>query len=211
MFIDNKYTRLYYRIINNRLQNPIMLGYKERHHIVPKSLGGSNLKENTVHLTVREHFVCHRLLPKMTSGLDRQRMYHALVCFLKPLQKSRPDIVITSYVVAQAREESARFLSQTRKGKATRPAGEYRHSEETKRKQSASALGIVKRPKGYAHTEETKQKMSANRKGKNAGTPSWNKGITQECPYCKKIVGGTLNRWHGENCKMRLSSSLESS
>lgn len=37
----------------------------ERHHIIPKSLGGSSLKENLVDLTPREHFICHWLLAKI--------------------------------------------------------------------------------------------------------------------------------------------------
>lgn len=36
--------------------------YYERHHIIPKCLGGDNSKENLVLLTAREHFVAHKLL-----------------------------------------------------------------------------------------------------------------------------------------------------
>lgn len=36
--------------------------YFEKHHIIPKTMGGNNSKENTVLLTAKEHFVCHRLL-----------------------------------------------------------------------------------------------------------------------------------------------------
>ena len=59
------YKKLYNQIIENRKQNPISEGYKERHHIIPKSLGGSDEKENLVDLTTREHFICHYLLAKM--------------------------------------------------------------------------------------------------------------------------------------------------
>lgn len=38
--------------------------YTESHHIVPKCMGGSNHKSNLVHLTPREHFICHWLLWK---------------------------------------------------------------------------------------------------------------------------------------------------
>ena len=77
MFIDNKYSKCYYRIIGHRKNNPFN-GYTERHHIVPKSLGGSNKKENIVALTAREHFICHRLLVKMTIGKDKMKMSFAL-------------------------------------------------------------------------------------------------------------------------------------
>jgi len=36
--------------------------YKEKHHIIPKCMGGSNKKNNMVDLTAREHFLVHSLL-----------------------------------------------------------------------------------------------------------------------------------------------------
>ena len=69
MFINNKYSKCYYKIIEYRKNNTFD-GYVERHHIIPKSLGGSNKKENIIALTAREHFVCHRLFIKMTIGRD---------------------------------------------------------------------------------------------------------------------------------------------
>jgi hypothetical protein len=67
LFIDNKYTHTYYKIIE-RSKSRIIPYYTEKHHIIPKSLGGSNKKDNLALLTAREHFICHLLLTKMTSG-----------------------------------------------------------------------------------------------------------------------------------------------
>lgn len=36
--------------------------YYEKHHIVPYCLNGKNIKQNTVLLTAREHYICHKLL-----------------------------------------------------------------------------------------------------------------------------------------------------
>lgn len=36
--------------------------YYEKHHIIPKCLGGQNTGENLVLLTGREHWICHKLL-----------------------------------------------------------------------------------------------------------------------------------------------------
>jgi hypothetical protein len=36
--------------------------YYENHHIIPRCMGGLNVKENLVLLTAREHFICHKLL-----------------------------------------------------------------------------------------------------------------------------------------------------
>ena len=52
----------------------------ENHHIIPRSCGGSNAKDNTVFLTTREHFICHRLLVKIYKNnvLYRKKMIYAL-------------------------------------------------------------------------------------------------------------------------------------
>jgi hypothetical protein len=42
--------------------------YCEQHHIVPKSLGGTDEKNNFVFLTAREHFIAHLLLAHIFGG-----------------------------------------------------------------------------------------------------------------------------------------------
>ncbi len=39
--------------------------YTEKHHIIPKCLGGDNSKNNLVKLTAKEHYVIHRLLVRI--------------------------------------------------------------------------------------------------------------------------------------------------
>jgi hypothetical protein len=68
LFIENKYTSWYFTLIANisKLNRNKNTGqYYERHHIIPKSLGGSNASENLVLLSAREHFIAHLLLSEM--------------------------------------------------------------------------------------------------------------------------------------------------
>jgi hypothetical protein len=79
IFLPNKYTKWYFNIIENakRQNRKKKMGvYYERHHIIPKSLGGSNQK-NLIPLTSKEHYICHLLLTKMTFGNARHKMLHA--------------------------------------------------------------------------------------------------------------------------------------
>lgn len=78
--IVNKYHRWYYTIINRRIGNT-PAGYFEKHHILPKSLGGSNARNNLVSLTAREHYICHLLLVRMTSGVFKSKMIRAVDAF----------------------------------------------------------------------------------------------------------------------------------
>ncbi len=77
VFVDNKYSSWYYAIINNRIASNDRLTYGEKHHILPKSLGGVDV-DNIIKLSAREHFVCHWLLTKMTTGAAKKKMTHAL-------------------------------------------------------------------------------------------------------------------------------------
>jgi hypothetical protein len=64
--------------IIGRGQTRIFDGYTERHHIVPRSLGGSNSASNISKLTAREHFIVHLLLVKITKGPELRKMCYAL-------------------------------------------------------------------------------------------------------------------------------------
>ena len=82
IFIANKYTRIYFSIIEKaKLRVLPKTEYKETHHIVPRSLGGSNEVDNLVDLTYTEHRLCHKLLVKMTTGIDKSKMSYALLFF----------------------------------------------------------------------------------------------------------------------------------
>ena len=54
----------HYNKLIARGQNRELEDYKEKHHIVPRCMGGSNKKENLVYLTAEEHYVAHQLLVK---------------------------------------------------------------------------------------------------------------------------------------------------
>lgn len=65
-FIDNKYFRLYQKILHNCVISPNE--YCESHHIIPRSLGGSNDQSNIKLIPARVHYLCHYLLTKFTTG-----------------------------------------------------------------------------------------------------------------------------------------------
>lgn len=65
------YELIYQSLIDKARSRIIPDGvYCERHHIIPKSLNGSNDKNNIVRLYPREHYIAHLLLFK-----KYERMY----------------------------------------------------------------------------------------------------------------------------------------
>lgn len=78
MFIENKYAKWYFHLIENASNRKDVSSYAEKHHIIPKSLGGTDSPENIVVLTAREHFVAHHLLTKMVEcDVDKGKMWSA--------------------------------------------------------------------------------------------------------------------------------------
>lgn len=58
------YKKIYDELIN-RAKNRVLEGYKERHHIIPKCIGGTDEEYNLIDLTPEEHYVAHQLLVKI--------------------------------------------------------------------------------------------------------------------------------------------------
>lgn len=59
------YKKHYDALISKAQNRPSPEGYTEKHHILPRCLGGSNAKTNIAILTGREHFVAHLLLRRI--------------------------------------------------------------------------------------------------------------------------------------------------
>jgi hypothetical protein len=166
IFIDNKYTRWYFNIINaantRTLQSAI---YTERHHIIPKSLGGDNSKDNLVRLTAREHFICHLLLIKMTNAGHRVSMIYALHGMRRSSKKQNRYVSKnTSRVYEMVRKDISDIMKTRVISDETRQrmsiSNKRNPSEETRRKMSESRRGRVGPMTGKTHSEESRRKMS---------------------------------------------------
>lgn len=95
------YKFVYNCIISKAKNRTELSEYYEKHHILPKSLGGSNDETNLVKLTAREHFICHWLLVKMyeKGSVERKKM---LFAFWR--MKSNPDDNGKRYINSRAYE-----------------------------------------------------------------------------------------------------------
>jgi hypothetical protein len=184
MYAQNKYTDCYYRIIA-RAKERVNTTYTEKHHIIPKSMGGSNSKDNLVDLTGKEHFVCHLLLVKMTTGNDKKKMLHAVWSFIRS-SKNQQREKITGKRYERIRKEFSAMLSVTRKGIMN--VGTIA-SAETRKK-----LSDVH--KGKAKSDITKQRMQLAWKTRSKNT----KDTTREL---LSVAGH--NRWKDTNARDKQS------
>lgn len=196
-FIQNKYTKWYYSIIYRAKSRVVdQEKYYEKHHIIPKSLGGSNLKDNLVKLFPREHFICHLLLIKMTTGLHKNKMSFALHIMSRKTKKHQRDYKISSKIYEFIKKNHIRALSERphcHKGKSyeeiygKKRADEIKNklknitrTQESNDKRSAKLKGKKLPPRSANHcaklsfirSEENKSKLSEKRKGVSWGNHS---------------------------------------
>jgi hypothetical protein len=178
----NKYKKWYNQIVANgkKTKQP----NHERHHILPRSLGGSDNESNLVYITAREHFICHWLLIKIyKEGEEHWKMLNALrMMRVENKTQERYNTKITSRVYAKLKEEYTKLQSERFSGE-NNPFFGKSHTEESKQIISEANTGennAMKRveerekmrklkigKKRGAFSEEWKAKMSESASGKN--------------------------------------------
>ena len=111
------YNKLYIELLSKYgVQSKPKEMYVERHHIVPKSVGGTNDKENLVYIPARVHFICHRLLCKIYKESDKLKFAFWAMCNQLHGDVTR-EYKVTSKVFENARKNFAIANSKVHKGK----------------------------------------------------------------------------------------------
>jgi 5-methylcytosine-specific restriction endonuclease McrA len=203
-FLQNKYTKWYFNIIFNA-QNRDISCYAENHHIIPKSLGGSNKKENLVKLTAREHFICHWLLTKMVNHTKyKYQMWNAFSCMLYRETAEQVRYKVTGRIFENIKKEGSLIKSIKFSGEGNprygvrgkdHPSFGKLASSETKQKQSIAHSGksrsLESRQKQSEKTKGRTQSMEhiKNRSGENH--PGYGKPL--DVDRKEKIRQGVLN------------------
>ena len=156
-------------------------GYSERHHIIPRCLGGGEEESNLIYLSAEAHYVAHQLLVKIHPG-------HYGVSYAAMLMtrigngkgNGRASNKYYAWLKKRFSELNAVRVSAHMKGN-THLLG-HTHSEESKLRMSAASLGKSKSEKhkqniarallgraprtGWKHSDETKKKIAESLKGR---------------------------------------------
>ena len=167
------YLKIYNNIIEKALSEKRNKknNYFEKHHILPRSLGGNDLKNNIVLLTAREHFICHALLVEIHRGNYNNfcKMLHAFILMKgeslgqKRYMNSRLyNKIKEEYSIIRSINEKGKILSESHNNKISNSLKGKKHSEETKLKISENAKKRIRKP----FSDEYKLKMSEIMKNK---------------------------------------------
>lgn len=165
MFLENKYYKWYKELTSK--QDRSLDCYTEKHHIIPRSMGGKDTKENLVVLTAREHYIAHLLLTKCVEKKYRGKMLHAYVMMAKVKDSNQKRFYKINSRIFEARKIESNKLKR-----------EYRHTKETRENISKNLKGVPK----PEFTEEHKKNISKGHKGQKA----WNKGLKGIVKYSDK-------------------------
>jgi len=180
-----RYLDHYERLIA-RARERLVDGYKERHHILPRCMGGGDELSNLVDLTAEEHYVAHQLLTRIhpsARGLATAAVRMAKQCtgnkaygWLR--RRHARDVSVrqtgNTYNVGRVRPDHEREkISATMKGVRKSDARRARRG-------NRHALGLIRGPmsddhranlkaalkdrKPHALSDEARQKISIARK-----------------------------------------------
>lgn len=230
MFIENKYKKWYFQIIQRAVDQDTN-SYTELHHIIPKALGGDNSPDNLVKLSAREHFICHLLLTKMVQGIYKQKMFFALSMMTAKNKNQHRTYKITSRTFETIRKELSEAMkehwtdelrlkkSQSMKGDKN-PFFDKHHSEETLLKlksrrvssETRTQLSISAKERfkdqsgtflGKTHSEDTCKKMSTS-----ASKPKSNKWKLSASLNRKGRPAPNIGVPHSETTKQKISEAV---
>ena len=152
-----------YQRFMDALKGQSIDGYCEVHHIVPRSLDGSNEKNNLISLTARQHYIAHWMLWKACGGVAGRSFF-----MMSNLGKYGK---VNSTTYAQARENYSEQVKQQMAIKPNKPAFTPEHREKLRqaklgKKHSAQhSLNAHKCRIGKPLSEETKRKISEAKRG----------------------------------------------
>lgn len=103
------YRKIYDAIIN-RAKSRQLKGYKERHHVIPRCMGGKDDADNLVDLTAREHFLCHWILARLYP--ENHKIVFAFWAMCNQRSRAQRRYIPSSRIYQEGREA---FI-QIRKG-----------------------------------------------------------------------------------------------
>lgn len=204
------YRRIYNELIMRGWRRTNLDGYCEKHHIIPKCIGGGNEVSNLVKLTAEEHFIAHLLLTRMYPEDLKLASAIFLMSHRKNMRAINNNKIYSKFKEAYSKSVSDREkgIPRTKEERESIRKGSLgkKLTEATKSKISATKRGNSPSPmKGKSHSVEARLKISIANKGRTS--PRKGKILSKEAKdHLSRInTGKTLS----QETKDKISNTLK--
>jgi NUMOD3 motif len=215
----------YGKFITSRQYRYLKSAMVEKHHILPRSLGGSDEEINIIKLTPREHYIAHLILWKAYGGKmatafflmqqDRTILHlHERTLTAKQYERLRQDYCLSNRDSHIGKPSKLKGKSQSKElvEKRSKALQGHKHSEETKKK-------LSDKRKEYFTNPENRKKLSERIKQTfRNGRISYNKGVkmneeqrerirkTKKVSHVRTL--GFTGHIHSEESKKKISKKI---
>lgn len=202
MINNTTYAEFIQNILNIRGRFNCGGEYHEKHHILPRCIGGTDDENNLIDLYAREHFIAHMLLAKENPDNKKLILAWHMMTNVKTDCQQRYQVTPEEYEKARIAyiqmmtgennpsksEETRRKKSEAIKGAKNHNYGKPR-SETTRKK-------ISEAHKGKKVSDETRKRISESKTGENH--PNYGKHHSEET---RKKMSESAQAWHTEEWK----------
>lgn len=188
------YTDFIQNILNSRGRFSCGEEYHERHHILPKCLGGTDDNDNLIDLFAREHFIAHKLLAEENPDNKKLILAWHMMTNVKTNCQQRYQVTPEEY------EKVRIAYSQMMTGE-NNPS----KSEEVRRKKSEAIKGQKNHNYGKPRSESTRKKISEAHKGKVLSNETREKISQSKVGENHPSYG----KHHSEETRKRMSESAK--
>jgi hypothetical protein len=142
--------------------------YHERHHIVPRSVGGSDDEDNLIDLYAREHYEAHKLLHEENPENEKLAFAWWMMSTKSYNTEGRYELTAEEYELAKIALSEAQSKAKKEQfvNKENHPMFGKTQSEESRKKMSNAKKGKPSPKKGVAVSDEEKTRLNSIRPGK---------------------------------------------
>ena len=190
------YQKIYNQIIE-RAQNRKLEGYKEKHHIIPRCIGGKDEITNLAELTAREHFLCHMLLCEIYPKENKLKHALFLMAIGKRVKKEK-IYIINSRTYERLKKEYSHMLTGKKQSQETKDkkSKTMKMIWDSKSEKESSLIGQKRwntRIKNGTNvcTKTQAQNISKSLIGRKI---TWNRGVNK-CINQYDLEGNFIKEW----------------
>jgi hypothetical protein len=136
--------------------------YHERHHIVPRSVGGSDDEDNLIDLYAREHYEAHKLLHEENQENEKLAFAWWMMSTKNYKTEGRYELTAEEYELAKIALSGAQSKAKKEQfgNKENHPMFGKTHSEESRKKMSNAKKGRPSPKRGVAVSYEEKVRLN---------------------------------------------------